>query len=457
MPPYLTVLSSYIIDSRVSNGAIVKIDAGKVDDVFGAPLTAEMFYTEVEAGGTLRTFQILAEPPDGAPYLNDGRMEFNVVQGGGGVKRYTKPDDPGAPFSASVIQTEETNGQYSAALKLGETPGKNTVVATGKVTALVPKIVDGELIMEPKEMSDPTVFEVWGLKITVPEYQTITVNDEGYLAADVTFQYTIEPTAYPYQPVNLSLEIFEVSSTGAETSMGFVQADDQRKLILSTGTAQFSRENTYYAQVVFNRGLDGEVRSDKVFLIRSALIPDYDRDGKIDYADRKRAVEGDTFYFWINDDDDVFAEGSDIPGGVMSDHGDMMVDGVRDLIDFFPVYLDIKDLLNIFDPGVYGYMLHSEDESVNFVLTDMEPDRARYYLTGNDISLEPALTLGTAFTRPVNPEGTLLNFISGDFLEKIKNDGKGIILIEGNKKSTKPLELAVYDESFVKVFSMKLN
>jgi len=56
--------------------------------------------------------------------------------------------------------------------------------------------------------------------------------------------------------------------------------------------------------------------------IKVGLIPDYDRNGVIDNDDRLRASTNETFYFWINDDDDEGFEDSskagcmDIPGTI---------------------------------------------------------------------------------------------------------------------------------------------
>ena len=108
--------------------------------------------------------------------------------------------------------------------------------------------------------------DIWGVKITVPAYQMIVLNDAGYLSADVDFKYNIEPLTYQYIPSKLSLEFYEKTSTGAETLMGFVQAGNDKKLILSQGTAMFNMDNTYYAQVVLNRGTKAEVRSEKIGL-----------------------------------------------------------------------------------------------------------------------------------------------------------------------------------------------
>ena len=198
----------------------------------------------------------------------------------------------------------------------------------------------------------------------------------------------------------------------------------------------------------------------------SALVPDYDRNRTIDDKDRKRAQAGDPFYFWINDDDDNGDTGGDDIPRVNNyamqpylNNSDKVVNGTRDLIDFFPVWLDIKDLLKVFDPGIYAYKLQSEDESLNFILTDLDALHSGYYLTGDNDNLNIPIALGKANTFTVNKGGTFLNNHPGNpaFLDGIRNGGKRIVLLEGRKVSTKPLELKIYDSKGTPVTSVKLN
>ena len=84
------------------------------------------------------------------------------------------------------------------------------------------------------------------------------------------------------------------------------------------------------------------------------LVPDYNRDGKIDNVDYGRLEAGEAFTVWLNDDDD--GEGTDdgaeagdtnndlhdVPGGNDDkDFADDHVNGRCDLLDFFPVLIDV--------------------------------------------------------------------------------------------------------------------
>ncbi|MBI5074279.1 MAG: alpha/beta hydrolase [Nitrospirae bacterium] len=467
---YVSLYAPYAIDAKGN-----KIDAWKAGEIFPEPLSAAMFYTERTKEGILKIMPVVKDPPVDAPYKNDAKVEFFVVSDEGGVRPSNyQPVDTKTQlkFELSALQTVDdpiNKGTYAANLKLGSTPGMNRINAIGTVTASVPSYDEqGNVTRTDRTLAASYPIELWGIKIAVdePKYRQLVLNNNGYPVSDLEIKYSIDPLLYQYQKSEVSLVISEQLS---DAYAGFVQADSNGRLVLSAGGAKFDREKSYYAEVVLNRGTRAEVRSEKIPLINAALIPDYDRNGIIDDADRERAMRGDKFYFWINDDDDGGeTDGSDIPGDKMLtsfslDHEDTQVDGIRDLIDFFPVYLDIKSVLKAFDPSKHKYVLKSEDASLNFVFTDIEAQHTGYYLTGDDNNLNIPVKLGSAVSYPISATGRELvdPYSITPFLEKITSStaesSKGIILLEGKKESITPLELAVLDANQKIVFSMKLN
>ena len=166
--------------------------------------------------------------------------------------------------------------------------------------------------------------------------------------------------------------------------------------------------------------------------------------------------------FWINDDDDdgdeanqtALGGNSDEPGklsgwfefdGRTPDHAKTGVDGRCDLIDFFPVYLDIKQLLTVLPHTTAGvtYKLKQADDGLNFVYTDLSRGHAFDYLTKEDQVYGTSLNKlpHLAETVAIKAEGVAL---STTFLDKIKNGtDKGIILVEGTKATDRPLRLVV--------------
>jgi hypothetical protein len=135
--------------------------------------------------------------------------------------------------------------------------------------------------------------------------------------------------------------------------------------------------------------------------------------------------------------------------------------------------LNIKDLLHVFDPAAYRYILTSGDNNVNIATSDLSPGNAGDYLTvvetarasahetvipvrssGVDFSgLKPTLIpYGSPDTDPTGIKKKL-----NDFLLAIRDQDKGILLVEGAKIGKKPLTLSVYDQSNNRAFICTLN
>ncbi len=192
---------------------------------------------------------------------------------------------------------------------------------------------------------------------------------------------------------------------------------------------------------------DATIESHGFALIPAQLRVDFNRDGVIDVADapgnpdREFAEKHLPYFFWINDDDDAGeTSGDDIPGKLPSiqDGTNFTVDGVRDLVDFFPLYLDIKHLLELLPPAAgFVYKLVHETEAVGFVETDLTPATAGTYLT--DVPL--ARSLASASTIAVTAAGVAL---SPAWLDQIRTSAKGILLIEGVHPTHLPLRLEVW-------------
>jgi hypothetical protein len=155
-------------------------------------------------------------------------------------------------------------------------------------------------------------------------------------------------------------------------------------------------------------------------------------------------------FIWSNDDDDQGpAEGNDIPGQASgtADYSNNVVDSVRDLVDSFPVYLDIKQLLMVLPPSAsIKYKLKQADGALNFVYTNQTRTQALDYqkkilTTG----FGPAFTqaAGAATTQQITAAGVELNTA---FLDGIKNTDWGVILVEGRtvaNSTNAPLRLVI--------------
>lgn len=74
-------------------------------------------------------------------------------------------------------------------------------------------------------------------------------------------------------------------------------------------------------------------------LMPAEMIPDYNRDCKINQIDIGRVTQVNPYRFWINDDNDFVGEyrssnSIDIPGSDENE-SNAVIDGIRDLVDFF--------------------------------------------------------------------------------------------------------------------------
>lgn len=190
-----------------------------------------------------------------------------------------------------------------------------------------------------------------------------------------------------------------------------------------------------------------------------SLAVDYNRDGKIELNDKDNLPPGQPYQFWVNDDtDDKEAEdGRDkilhavaVPSehgesvGINPNYFDSFVDGNQDLTDWFPVFLSISNLLALLPPESNEYFLVHDEHGLNFLYTDLSPDSSGRYLT-NDMSSGFGVSFSEA---PARASGVQLVTSNGvaltrEFLSRIRQHGKGVLLVEARKATLKPLRLEV--------------
>jgi hypothetical protein len=191
------------------------------------------------------------------------------------------------------------------------------------------------------------------------------------------------------------------------------------------------------------------------------LLVDANRDGTI--TDGETSTTTAPWRFWVNDDND-FGDtgGSDIPLGdfdaAARNGADSQVNGRRDLVDFFPVFLDIKQVLTSFPPASvvgdsgFTYKLKQAEGAVGIVWTKLTRAEAQTVQThdwGNkfaayginpvqlNASIEGAKVTGvTAF-------GIDLFALCPDFHPAVFSGNGGILLVEARAATTAPLVLTV--------------
>ena len=190
-----------------------------------------------------------------------------------------------------------------------------------------------------------------------------------------------------------------------------------------------------------------------VTLMKAAMIPDYNRDGKIDGDDEGKVTAVNPWRWWINNDRDVVGKnrgdnGDDIPQSTGSgiNNNNEIVDGVRDLLDFFPLHLDLQQSLEVLPAADFKYVLRHQHPAIQFleqpdaVLDGSSPDYAVNAHIKN-VGLANILGLSSPLKRTFGQGSEL----SAGMLQAAAQ-GKGILLMEGTWYTTAPLILEIINK-----------
>ena len=186
-----------------------------------------------------------------------------------------------------------------------------------------------------------------------------------------------------------------------------------------------------------------------------SLNVDGNHDGTMDfsYFGPDQTTPNRPYRFWVNDDDDSGDTGGlDIsadPKVKRHNNEDNHVNGVRDLVDFFPVCLNIQSVLKTYPQNTLTCWLRQQDGALNYVDTEFYQDAVLYpsncltYLTDTNIARFVGRDSPTpATTYQITSSGVILN---SSFVSKIRNEGRGILLVEATKPTKQPLVLEIYD------------
>ena len=180
------------------------------------------------------------------------------------------------------------------------------------------------------------------------------------------------------------------------------------------------------------------------------VVPDWNHDRVINTADAEQALVGGPFRFWINDDDDAGdVANEDTPGQGLwgtskADHGDYWVNGRCDLLDFFPVWLDLSRPLAALPPSEgFEYRLRQADGAVKAVYSDLPRAQAGRFLIAETNAFGPDLDhVAHEAQKFAIPAGGAV--LRTNFLARITADGrKGVLLLEGAGVTAAPLTLEV--------------
>jgi hypothetical protein len=216
----------------------------------------------------------------------------------------------------------------------------------------------------------------------------------------------------------------------------------------------------HLTEIVTEGGVPQSVMVPRAFLLMPnvSLAVDYNRDGRIELSGNDDMPGQLPYQFWVNDDSDGSKAAAalgigDLPGartGIFEfdnrdpDYADDKVNGAADLVDWFPVFLNISNLVAIFPPSQCEYRLVQSDGALNFLYSNLRPEEAGSYQTnaltsgfGADFNQPAATATGV---QQVTSDGVAL---SAQFLDKIAREGRGVLLFEARQPTTQPLRLEV--------------
>jgi len=176
-------------------------------------------------------------------------------------------------------------------------------------------------------------------------------------------------------------------------------------------------------ELTYSRGSTTVSATCSAAVVRADFQVDADNSGTIDDIDRGNATAERPFDIWPNDDDDVSPGESQRP-----DYTTPSVDGVKDLGDFFPVFLDIQQLVKALPPSTtLKYKLKQADGAVNFAATNLTREAAFTYRDGTlHTGFGASLSDPAAYAATMQITGSGVE-LSTEFLNNIKDYNKGVI------------------------------
>ena len=195
--------------------------------------------------------------------------------------------------------------------------------------------------------------------------------------------------------------------------------------------------------------LQGAYEEHAFLLVPPALVPDWDRDGAIDARDRTLCQPDQPLRFWVNDDDDTGdlsrSSADDQPGSPTPDWANPGIDGLRDVVDFFAVHLDLQEVLQaIGTSGSVDIILKQADEALNLVYTSLYPQDAgsihRELLT---TGFGPAFAEALANAPTVNVTAAGISLAQA-FLGNIRAGNRGVLLFEALRPTQQPLVMELH-------------
>lgn len=167
-------------------------------------------------------------------------------------------------------------------------------------------------------------------------------------------------------------------------------------------------------------------------------------------SDLDAYMGGKVFRMWVNDDadkSDSEDDPVDIPKQSNADCKDNRVNGRRDLVDFFPIWLDISSFAPWLAGGQVGVGLMHPAAAINIVWTSLGNLEAGKFHREDVGGCGPNLDQAAHTAEVVRVTATGIN-VPGNVLAMIAQDSsKGVMMAEGVFPSSAPLIVVFFDKT----------
>ena len=194
-----------------------------------------------------------------------------------------------------------------------------------------------------------------------------------------------------------------------------------------------------------------------VAVVLAGLFPGSDAYAE---TDLDAYMRGKKLRMWVNDDADKSDSETnpvDIPKQSNADCKDGVVNGRRDLVDFFPMWLNLSSFAPWLSSGRVVVRLSHPDSALNIVWTKLGNQEAGRFHREDVAECGPELNQNAyeATVTPITAEGievpqTIIDMILAD-------PSKGIVMMEGTKPSDMPFKLAMcWRNTTQELFTFKL-
>ncbi|MBL9214847.1 MAG: hypothetical protein JNG83_05165 [Opitutaceae bacterium] len=253
----------------------------------------------------------------------------------------------------------------------------------------------------------------------------------------------------------------------------FTPLDDPERPIYTEREWSRDGDTSPTFSFVWQGNRDGEYTA---WLFDEPPAVDANRDGLISLTSESMQDSTDPmrpYRFWANDDNDQgdlkAGSSDDVPlpsDSSLRDAWDEQVDGIRDLVDFFPVCLELKPLLDNFSPrsAEYTYRLRHADEALGVVFTNLVRSEGFEPLHGPVSRLESGFGrgldrgAGRAEVVRITAAGIDLAKASPAFMERLIEVGGGVILVEASRPTRMPLVLELlHGDELIAAQSLELK